>query len=48
MFDSGRSVAMTDTLSLTAGLSYRYNSDPGAGLKKGDMLFITGIAVTLD
>lgn len=43
VFDSGLSVAMTNTLSLTAGLSYRYNSDPGAGLKKGDTLFVTGI-----
>ena len=48
VFDSGLSVAMTSTLSLTAGLNYRYNSDPGAGLKKGDTLFVTGIAVKLD
>lgn len=48
VFDSGLSVAMTDALSLTAGLSYRYNSDPGAGLEKGGMLFITGIVVSLD
>jgi putative salt-induced outer membrane protein len=48
VFDSGLSVAMTDKLSLTAGLNYRYNSEPGAGLKKGDTLFVTGIAVKLD
>ncbi|MEO8056737.1 MAG: DUF481 domain-containing protein [Burkholderiales bacterium] len=48
VFDSGLSVAMTTTLSLTAGLNYRYNSDPGAGLKKGDILFVTGISVKLD
>lgn len=48
VFDSGLSVAMTPTLSLTAGLNYRYNSDPGLGLKKGDTLFVTGIAVKLD
>ena len=48
VFDSGLSVAMTNTLSLTAGLNYRYNSDPGAGLKKGDTLFVTGISVKLD
>jgi len=48
VFDSGLSVAMTNTLSLTAGLNYRYNSDPGAGLKRGDTLFVTGISVKLD
>jgi putative salt-induced outer membrane protein YdiY len=48
VFDSGLAVAMTDTLSLTAGLNYRYNSDPGVGLKKGDTLFVTGIAVKID
>ncbi len=48
VFDSGLSVAMTDTLSLTAGLSYRYNSDPGAGLEKGDVLFVTGLSVKLE
>jgi hypothetical protein len=25
---------MTDKLSLTAGLNHRYNSEPGAGLKR--------------
>ena len=48
VFDSGLSVAMTNWLSLTAGLNYRYNSEPGEGLKKGDTLFVTGIAVKLD
>jgi len=48
VFDAGLAVAMTNTLSLTAGLNYRYNSDPGAGLKKGDTLFVTGISVKLD
>ena len=48
MFDSGLSVAMTKTLSLTAGLNYRYNSDPGEGVKKGDTLFVTGIAMKID
>lgn len=48
IFDSGLSVAMTSTLSLTAGLNYRYNSNPGEGLRKGDTLFVTGIAVKLD
>ena len=48
VFDSGLAVAMTPTLNLTVGLNYRYNSDPGDGLKKGDTLFVTGIAVKLD
>jgi putative salt-induced outer membrane protein len=48
VFDSGLSVSMTSKLSLTAGLNYRYNSDPGDGLKKGDTLFITGIALKID
>jgi putative salt-induced outer membrane protein len=48
VFDSGLAVSMTPTLSLTVGLNYRYNSDPGIGLKKGDTLFVTGVAVKLD
>ncbi|HSI47989.1 MAG TPA: DUF481 domain-containing protein [Ideonella sp.] len=46
--DAGLAVAMTARLSLTAGLNYRYDSDPGVGLKKGDTLFVTGISVKLD
>ena len=46
--DAGLSVAMNARLSLTAGLNYRYDSDPGVGLKKGDTLFVTGISVKLD
>jgi putative salt-induced outer membrane protein YdiY len=48
IFDSGLSVAMNSTLSLTVGFNYRYNSDPGDGVKKGDTLFVTGIAVKID
>ena len=48
VFDSGLSVSMTSTLSLTAGLNYRYNSEPGVGLKKYDTLFVTGLALKLD
>lgn len=48
VFDSGLSVSITNTLALTAGLGYRYNSQPGAGLEKGDTLFVTGISVKLD
>jgi putative salt-induced outer membrane protein len=48
VFDSGLAVSMTSTLSLTAGLNYRYDSDPGEGLKRGDTLFVTGIALKID
>jgi putative salt-induced outer membrane protein YdiY len=47
-FDAGLAVAMTKVMSLTVGLNYRYNSDPGEGLKKGDTLFLTGISVKID
>ncbi len=48
VFDSGLAVSMTPTLSLTVGLTYRYDSDPGVGLKRGDTLFVTGISVKID
>jgi putative salt-induced outer membrane protein len=48
VFDSGLSVSMTSVLALTAGLNYRYNSDSGVGVKKGDTLFVTGITVKID
>lgn len=48
VFDAGLAVAMTPVLSLTVGLTHRYDSDPGAGLVHGDTLFVTGISVKLD
>jgi putative salt-induced outer membrane protein len=48
VFDSSLSVTMTQALSLTVGLNYRYNSDPGDDLERGDTLFVTGIALKLD
>ncbi len=48
VFDSGLAVAMTPRLNLTVGLTYRYNSDPGTGFRKGDTLFVTGIAMKFD
>ena len=48
VFDSGLAVAMTPLLSLTVGFTYRYDSDPGVGLRKGDTLFVTGIAIKID
>lgn len=47
-FDSSISVAMTETMNLTAGLQYRYTTDPGAGLKKGDLAFVTGVSWRFD
>ncbi len=47
-FEAGLAVAMTNTLSLTATLSVRHNSDPGVGLETTDTLFVTGIAYKLD
>jgi len=48
VFDAGLSVAMTKQLALTATLSHRYDSRPGDGLKKNDVLFVTGISLRLD
>ena len=45
---AGVSVAMTKRLSLTATVSHRYDSDPGPGLKKSDVLFITGVSFRID
>ncbi len=47
--DTNISVAMTRSMNLTAGLTYRYNSDPGIpGLKKGDLAFVTGVSYRID
>jgi len=48
LLDAGISVAMTNTLSLTAGINYRYDSDPGIGLKRGDASFVTGVSLRFD
>lgn len=47
-FDTAISVAITEKLSLTTGFTYRYNSEPGEGLKRGDALFVTGVSLRLD
>lgn len=41
-------VAINSQLSLTASLTYRYDTQPGAGFSRGDMLFVTGISLGLD
>jgi len=48
MFETSLAVAMNKRLNLTASLAYRYNNDPGDGLKKADLLFVTGIAVKIE
>lgn len=47
-FDAGLAVAINDTMSLTATLTYRYNSDPGLDIENGDLLFVTGISAKLE
>ncbi len=46
--DTSVSVAMTKSLNLTAGFNYRFDSDPGIGLKKTDMQLVTGVSVRFD
>lgn len=47
-WDASLQVAMTSTISLSVGLNVRYDSEPGAGLKKTDTLLTTGIALKFD
>ena len=48
VLDTGLTVAMTQRINLSAGLSYRYDSDPGVGIEKGDLTFVTGISMRID
>lgn len=48
VFDTGLTVAMTPAINLSAGLSYRYDSDPGTNLQKGDAMFVTGVSMRFD
>ncbi|MBX3609458.1 MAG: DUF481 domain-containing protein [Hydrogenophaga sp.] len=48
LLDAGLTVAMTKSINLTAGLTYRYDSDPGTGLEKADAMFVTGVSMRLD
>lgn len=41
-------VAINTRLSLTASLTYRYDTRPGEGFSKGDMLFVTGVSLGLE
>lgn len=46
--DVGLTVAMTPTMNLTTGVNYRYNNDPGTGLKRTDAALITGVSFRFD
>lgn len=48
VFDTGLTVAMTPAINLSAGLSYRHDSDPGTNLQKGDAMFVTGVSMRFD
>ena len=53
MFDGGVAVTISSNMSLTMGLTYRYDSNPGVdgtgrALKKGDSAFVTGLSVKFD
>jgi putative salt-induced outer membrane protein YdiY len=47
-FESALSVAINSAINLTAGLTYRYDSDPGADVERGDLLFTTGVSWRMD
>lgn len=48
IFEGGLSVAVTTRLAMTATLTWNRNSDPGAGLKRNDTLFVTGLTFKID
>lgn len=48
LWDGTMAVPVSSRLSLTAGFNLRYNSEPGAGLKKADTLFTTGVSLKFD
>ena len=47
-FEGGLTVAVTTRLAMTATLTWNRNSDPGAGLKRNDTLFVTGLTFKID
>lgn len=48
VFEAELSAAMTRQPAPTASLSHRFDSQPGAGLKKNDTLFVTGVSLRFD
>lgn len=47
-WDIGLAVAMTKSWNITAGFTWRYNSDPGPALRRTDTLLTTGVSVKFD
>lgn len=47
-WDGGIAVPASQSMNLTAGVSLKFNSDPGSGVKRADTLFTTGISVKFD
>jgi putative salt-induced outer membrane protein YdiY len=47
-WDAGIAVPASQSLNLTAGVSLKFNSDPGPGFKRADTLFTTGISIKFD
>ena len=47
-FDSQMTVAINESLNLSAGLSMRYNSHPAPGLERLDTALITGLSLRYD
>lgn len=48
VFDVTLSVAINNRFDLNASLNYRYNSQPGTGLDRADVLFVTGFTVKME
>ncbi len=48
IFDAGLAMAVSKGMNVNIGFSHRYNSEPGAGIKKGDTLLTTGVSVKFD
>lgn len=47
-WDAGVSVAASERLNITTGLSVKYTTEPSAGLKRTDTLFTTGLNVKFE
>jgi putative salt-induced outer membrane protein YdiY len=47
-WDAGLAVAMSKAVNLNAGFSWRYDSQPGTGLKSTDTLLTTGVSMKFD
>ncbi len=48
IFDAGLAMAVSKGMNVNIGFAHRYNSEPGAGIKKGDTLLTTGVSVKFD